>query len=180
MSVGDFAGDAVPARLFYSPPGKLTPEELERLWEVFVKIGERWGARSDNALYQRSQWLEFVTLKCEEDPSYLAEYHNAIKVLDSLQTDGRTDWEVVFVSHGIDPETPPTTRLGHFRVFVVVEFIKVWLASGGFRSYGAGNYNGYVSGSRFAVVTAYRRVPPPGQPPEDQAPNPQTGPIPAP
>jgi hypothetical protein len=150
----------------------LQQAELDKLWEVFVRIGKTWGAAGDDPLYQRSQWLEFIAARCKEEPSYLAEYRSGLGVLAELKaTHGDGVWDVLFFNHGVTPG-PPATRLGHLRVFVVEEFIKVWLTTGGFRSYGAGNYNSYVSGSRFAVLPAYRRV---GAAP--QAPAPQTGPL---
>lgn len=171
MIGGPIARQELPGRLLPSNPGNLTAGQIEELWEVFVHIGNTWGTPEEEPLYQRSQWLEFLKVKTEQEPSYLAEYRSGLDVLGELERlygDGR--WQKLFFEHGVTGS--PTTRLAHLRVFVVDEFIKVWLTSGGFKSYGAGNYNSYISGSRFAVRPAYRR---PGQ--DKQAPAPQTEPL---
>ncbi|HYT88618.1 MAG TPA: hypothetical protein VEL76_07905 [Gemmataceae bacterium] len=158
----------LPPYLLPSNTGHLSALEVEGLWEVFVHIGQTWGAVGADPLYQRSQWLEFLQVKTEEAPSYLEEYRSALAVLAELRevhSDGM--WQKLFFEHGTT--SPPTTRLAHLRTFVVEEFIKVWLTSGGFKTYGAGNYNSYVSGSRFAVRPPYRRMPS-----ESQTPSPQT------
>ena len=150
MIGGAISHEELPARLIHSGPGKLADDEIESLWEVFVHIGRTWGESKDDPGYQRSQWLEFVHVKTEREPSYLGEYRNALRVLAELreaQQEGM--WDKLFFEHGAGDK--PTTRLGHLRTFVVEEFIKVWLTSGGFKTYGAGNYNSYISGSRFAV-----------------------------
>lgn len=179
MIGGNVSAEAVPAHPIASPPGELGGDELERLWEVFAAIGRVWWPGGGDPLYQRSQWLEFIGVKCGEEPSYRGEYRNALVVLAELKQQHRDDvWDRLFFNHGV-PAGPPLTRLAHFRVFVVEEFIKVWLTTGGFRAFGAGNYNSFVSGSRFAVKPAYRRVlpvaPPPPSPPASPTspPNPQ-------
>ena len=158
MIGGPFSKQELPAHLLTSDPVALNADEVGRLWELFDHIGRTWGARDDDPLYQRSQWLEFLQVRTEHAPSYVAEYRNAIQVLDELRrVEGDEMWQKLLFAHGTSG--PPITRLGHLRVFVVEEFIQVWLTSGGFKSYGAGNYNSYISGSRFAVRAPYRRVP---------------------
>jgi hypothetical protein len=165
------ANQELPAHLLPSSTGPLEAAEIEGLWEVFVHIGRTWGAEGADPLYQRSQWLEFLQVKTQQAPSYLQEYRSGLEVLAELyRLHGEEMWQKLFFDHGTT--SPPTTRLAHLRTFVVEEFIKVWLTSGGFKTYGAGNYNSYVSGSRFAVRLPYRRAAS-----EPQTPRPQTGPL---
>lgn len=171
MIGGPISRQEFPIRLLPSNPGRLAAGQVEGLWEVFVHIGKTWGAPEEEPLYQRSQWLEFLNVKTEQEPSYLAEYRSGLEVLNELERlHGEGRWQKLFFEHGVTG--PPTTRLAHLRVFVVEEFIKVWLTSGGFKSYGAGNYNSYISGSRSAVRPPYRRL---AQ--DKQAPSPQTEPL---
>ena len=171
MIGGEIAkSDAGTGRVF-SKPGELARADLAVLWDLFVEIGRTWGDPKDDPNYQRSQWLEFIELKTKEAPSYLAEYQYGAEVYRELREiygDGLA--QALFFEHGAAEF--PASRLAHFRTHVVEEFIQVWLTTGGFRAYGAGNYNSYVSGSRFAVRDAYRRLPT-----SDQAPRPQTGPA---
>ena len=50
----------------------------------------------------------------------------------------------------------PDTSISRLRRFVVEEFIRVYVASGGFRTYGGKNYGGFVSGSRYRQSPPYR------------------------
>jgi len=147
--------------LLPSDCGDLAPAEIDRLWKVVVAIAEHWGEPDDDPLLCRSQWLEFVHVRTSREPSYLAEYRSAIGVLDHLKAErGERAFEWLLFESGLKPGDPPMTALGHLKKYVVDEFIRVWLAAGGFRSYGAGNYNGYVGGSRFAVRPPYRTFTP--------------------
>ena len=168
MIGGAIAQEDVGSAMLSSALGKMDQPEMDGLWEVFDHIGRTWGAEDANPLYQRSQWLEFLHVKTQEDPSYVGEYRNGVEVLRELhQLYQEEMWHKLFFEHGVGDSK--TSRLAHLRKFVVEEFIQVWLTSGGFKTYGAGNYNSYVSGSRFAVTPAYRRLPT-----SPQAPNPQT------
>jgi hypothetical protein len=136
----------------------LDPEQIDRLWKIFVEIARTWGDPKTDPMPQRSQWLEFVQLRTGREPSYLEEYHNALRVLDDLKAQhGRNAVTKLVRDPGIKSDDPATTPLAHAKKYVVEEFIRVWLATGGFRAYGAGNYNGYISGSRFGVRPSYRQ-----------------------
>ena len=158
----------LPERLLPAEPGPISPNDLEILWQLFVAIATAWGGNrhesnghaldrggSPDPLAQRSQWLEFIEARTLTAPSYGGEYRSAVLVLEELsRVHGPAIWDELLF--GASRSAPPTSRLGHLRRYVVEEFIKVWLASGGFKAFGAGNFNGYVSGSRFAVQAPYR------------------------
>jgi hypothetical protein len=153
----------LPSGLLPSPLGRLSPEEIDQLWDIFVAIARTWGRPDADPMPMRSQWLEFVELRVGQAPSYLVEYQNAIAVLAGWKTDQN---EAALTNLLCDSSAQPgpastlahTTPAAHLKRYVVDEFIRVWLAAGGFREYGAGNYNGYISGSRFAVRPAYRQL----------------------
>jgi hypothetical protein len=158
--VGERAEEAVSPSLMGSGIGSLEPEEVERLWEVFRAIAEAWGSPGTDPALQYSQWLEFVKLRTEQAPSYLAEYRSAVEVLEELtRRYGQGVLRRLLFELGGQTADAATTRLAHVKIYVVDEFIRVWLATGGFRAFGAGNYNGYISGSRFAVQPPYRTLP---------------------
>jgi hypothetical protein len=150
--------------LLRSDRGDLRPEQIERLWEVFVAISKTWGDPATEPLSQRSQWLEFLHVRTRQDPSYLEEYRQGIQVLEEWKTvHGAGAMTKLLTESGIKSTDPPTSPIAHVKKYVVDEFIRVWLATGGFRNYGAGNYNGYISGSRFAVRPPYRMLPTAGR-----------------
>ncbi len=166
MIGGAVAATPVSETMLRGAPGTLSANELQQLWRVFAAIARTWGAEGDNPDYQYSQWREFVTIRTTTEPSYLAEYRAGLEVLAELvQFYGESLWHPLFFAHAAEPGT----RLAHFRQYVVEEFMQVWLTAGGFKTYGAGNYNSYVSGSRFAVTPPYRFLPT-----STQAPLPQT------
>src|SRR5271156_1726550 len=77
----------LPSGLLPSPLGRLSPEEIDQLWDIFVAIARTWGHPDADPMPLRSQWLEFVELRVGQAPSYLAEYQNAIAVLAGWKTD---------------------------------------------------------------------------------------------
>ncbi|MGD9644713.1 MAG: hypothetical protein AB7U73_03310 [Pirellulales bacterium] len=155
MSTGAPTADELPERLLPARPGRLTPAELRPLWELFAAIGDAWSDGSLPPERQRSHWLEFIEVRTLTEPSYVAEYRSALLALEELrQQHGSGMWQELFF--GETRTAPLTTRRGHLRRYVVEEFIRVWLTSGGFKEFGAGNYNSFVSGSRYAVNSPYR------------------------
>lgn len=173
---GPYGAQPASPKLFSTSPGSLTEEEQETLWELFQQIGRVWNNVWNDSAGQRSSWLEFVTIRCHEAPSYLEEYRNAIRVIEELTaTHGLVEgYERLFL-HGELADgslrSPIRTRLDHAKVYVVNEFIRVQIVAGGFRGFGADengknrekhrpyNYNGFVRGSRYnrtQRVRAYR------------------------
>lgn len=180
MSSALLLDEELPERLLPAEPGPVSPDDLKILWQLFVAIATAWGSGgrrghesngqasnghtspesisasgSPDPLALRSQWLEFIEVRTRIAPSYGGEYRSAVLVLEELsRVHGPAVWDELLF--GASRSAPPTSRLGHLRRYVVEEFIKVWLAVGGFKAFGAGNFNGYVSGSRFAVQSPYR------------------------
>jgi hypothetical protein len=157
-----------PEDIYPSDPKALEPEQLESLWRIFVAINRKWalfrddgGEPTAHALSgARSSWREFVRLRAEpteshHGPSYHAEYLNAIEVVRRLrQADADNAFEILFAVGTGGAEAPPETAglemeaLLHAKHFVVDEFMKVIVVAGGFREFGATNYNGFMAGSR--------------------------------
>jgi hypothetical protein len=179
MTSAQLSNAELPERLLPAEPGPVSPGDLEILWQLFVAIATAWGDGcrghesnghasgghtslesalghgSPDPLALRSQWLEFIEARTLTAPSYGAEYRSAVLTLEELnRVHGSAMWDELLF--GESRGASVTSRLGHLRRYVVEEFIKVWLVSGGFKAFGAGNYNGYVSGSRFAVQSPYR------------------------
>ena len=144
---------------------ELTQYEREALWRIFQAIGSMWKNLHSSALDSanlKSSWLEFIEAKTHFEPSYVAEYSNAVLVVDELietycegdrsgfstpkgsLTGGdwekfwkfsRPAFEKLFLDNGIPKNKPPTTRLAHAKRFVIDEFIRVNIVASGFRSF---------------------------------------------
>lgn len=152
--------------LLPSVTGSLEPGEIEALWELFQQVGRIWNNAFNDSAGQRSSWLEFVTLRCLEEPSYLEEYHSAIRVIQELiQEHGLVDgYRRLLLNEELSQATKKRegikTRLHHAKVYVVDEFIRMQVVAGGFRGFGgnnrAYNYNGFVRGTRYNRVQRVR------------------------
>jgi hypothetical protein len=145
---------------------RLTAYERESLWRLFVEIGRCWDDVLEDSANLKSSWLEFVEARTTTAPSYVAEYANAVAVIDELRQlyGERNAYTLLLLRSGV-PDGPPATSLAHAKRYVVDEFIRVNVVASGFKSFGGRNYNGYIEGSRYNTkprVRAY--VPAPAAP----------------
>lgn len=178
---GEVCRQRLTSALLPSEPRALTQTEIAGLWRIFVAIGTIW----ENTVYDsaglKSSWLEFLTQKTRIQPSYVAEYVNALVVVEELRAMYSTEaFAKLFLDNGLPRDSMGCTmialdtRLGHAKHFVVDEFIRVQIVAGGFRNFirpqTAGiraennvNYNGYISGSRFNRIKPVRPYEDPSQ-----------------
>ena len=145
----------------------LTEHERDMLWDLFQEIGKCWqnvrepSPGNFDSSNLRSTWLEFIEAKTTQEPSYVAEYSNAVSVIEELvDIYGKEDaFKRLFLENGI-PQGLPLTRIGHAKRYVVDEFIRVQVTGSGFKHFGGRNYKGYLGGSRYTIggqVRAYRQ-----------------------
>src|SRR4051794_31122454 len=92
----------------------LTDYERDSLWRLFCEIGRCWHDVINDSANLKSTWLEFIETRTTNSPSYVAEYSNAVSVVDELiEIHGEVDaFALLFLSKGI-PDGPPVTRLAH-------------------------------------------------------------------
>lgn len=166
----EFCNTSVSPGLFNGAGQSLTPYEKVRLWEVFQAIGIAWEDLHPNKTDSsnlKSSWLDFINAKTESEPSYVAEYSNAVSCIDELEDKYGTEdaYHLLFFKNKI-PSGPPLTKLAHFKKFVIDEFIRVNIVASGFKSFGGPdnhgkNYKGYLGGSRYnlrARVKSYEPI----------------------
>jgi hypothetical protein len=143
-----------------SPPSAMPPAEVvDTLWSLFVAIGEHWRLQDDPAPY-RLRFETFIANRIDLNPLYDGHYKQGAALLDALiATHGaKSAFETVF---GDKPRIAaaglPSTPLEALQRFIADEFIALRLAVGGFRSFGALNYPGYIGGANIAgEATPYR------------------------
>lgn len=176
---GEFCNAELEPQLLPVLGQKLTPAELKGLWKLFQAIGYVWKDTSPfhkDSSTLKSSWLEFIEAKTETDPSYTAEYSNAVLVVEELKEIYKSKaYKVLFLEYKIpiinvsnDPKKPKMmplllTRIAHAKKLVVDEFIRVNVIASGFKSFGGEdykgkNYKGYIGGSRYNLrprVRAY-------------------------
>jgi len=160
--------------IIFSEPCTLSENQIEKLWQIFAQIGDHWKDVYNESKNLKSAWLEMVKVKTQQQPSYSAEYNNAILVIEELtQLYGEQDaYQQLFFNYKIPQSQPEkdlekphallTTRLAHAKYYVVNEFIRMQVLSGGFKHFGGQsnssgevikvkgvNYKGFVKGSRY-------------------------------
>lgn len=175
---GDYCNSPLAPQLLPVLGQKLTPGERHSLWMLFQAIGYCWNTPNKyhpDSSTLKSSWLEFIEAKTNSDPSYIAEYSNAVLVIDELkEINGEEAYEILFLEYkipeidiGTNPNKPRmmpliTTRIAHTKKFVIDEFIRVAITAGGFKSFGGKNYKGYIGGSRFTLRPRVRAFIPEG------------------
>jgi hypothetical protein len=155
------------------PPQELSEQQTEQLWNIFTQIGEHWKDTHNASKNLRSSWLEMVKVKTTEQPSYYAEYVNAIAVMHELSEIYGEDeaFEKIFFEYKIptDPQTSKkldlSTLISHCKYYVIDEFIRMQVLAGAFKHFGGEskqndtnetikvkgvNYKGFIKGSRYA------------------------------
>lgn len=166
---GEVCRQKLASQLLPAEPRELTRAEIDGLRRIFVAIGTVWRNTVHDSAGLESSWLEFLGQKTRIQPSYVAEYTNALRVVDELDSlyDASVVFEKFFLHHGI-PAGSLDTRLAHAKHFVVDEFIRVQIVAGGFKNFiqphpAAGirpdnivNYNGFIAGSRFNRIKPVR------------------------
>jgi hypothetical protein len=168
------------SQLLLAEPRELTRAEIDGLWRIFAAIGRTWQNTVHDSAGLRSSWLEFVAEKTLVRPSYVAEYTNALEVVEELVAlYGESDaFAKLFLDNGIPVDAKGYyrlgTRLAHAKYFVVDEFIRVQIVAGGFRNFirphlpnilpeNIVNYNGFIAGSRFNRIKPVRAYEEPAQ-----------------
>lgn len=155
---GFLCRDSVDSSMLSARGQKLTPAEYDSLWRIFQEIGRCWKnlfPKATDSANLKSSWLDFILAKTETEPSYSAEYSNAVVCVNELiEIYGEKEaYRRLFLENGI-PDGPPLTRIAHVKKYVINEFIRVNVVASGFKSFGAPenrgrNYKGYLGGSRY-------------------------------
>ncbi|TWU09734.1 hypothetical protein [Allorhodopirellula heiligendammensis] len=134
----------------------LTDDQVEVLWRLFVAIHTCWGdEQACRVEDMASRWREFIQVKIAGTPSYWKHYVDACDILAELEEEHGSDlYAFLFMEGQVHRSTEK--QIVAFKRYVVDEFIRVYVNSGGFRSFGGRNYAGFVSGSRFRTQRPYR------------------------
>jgi hypothetical protein len=174
MIGGEVCKQRLVTQLLPAEPRGLTRAEIDGLWRIFVAIGTIWKNTVHDSAGLKSSWLEFLTEKSMIRPSYVAEYVNALEVVEELirMYQETHAFEMLFLHNGVPLDSkgnyPLDTRLAHAKHFVVDEFIRVQIVAGGFKNFirpqqktgilpeNIVNYNGFIAGSRFNRIKPVR------------------------
>jgi hypothetical protein len=118
------------------------------MWTLFQQIARFWECAEDVQTY-RSRFIGFMLDRIQLNPLYREYYATASAAIEKLveQHGGEDDsaYEFLFTDPAIN-QPPPETALELARQRVSNEFVAVYLALGGFKTFGARNYPGYFGG----------------------------------
>src|SRR5512139_3658291 len=103
MIGGEVCKQRLAIQLLAAEPRKLTRAEIDGLWRIFVAIGRIWKNTVHDSAGLKSSWLEFLTEKSMIQPSYVAEYVNALEVVEELirMYQEPHAFEMLFLHNGI-------------------------------------------------------------------------------
>jgi hypothetical protein len=148
------------AEMLPAPDYPLSNDEIAKLWSLFTAIADHWKLTDLDVGLFRSRWLDMLEARCSGAPDYRGEYVNAVEVSEALVTAlGReTAIDTIYGKTVVTTAAQATTRLGHAKFFVINDFIRCFIACGGFRGFvpHARNYSGFMGGSRFREWTSVR------------------------
>ncbi|MBV1686351.1 hypothetical protein KRR38_01355 [Novosphingobium sp. G106] len=124
---------------------------------MFVAIGTYWKLGDDPEPY-RSRLKVFMDNRIAISPLYRGYYSTAAEVIaDLIAAQGNEKaFETLFKIKV--PDGVPSTAIDVAKRFVVNEFITMRLAFGGFKSFGARNFNGYFGGTNDPSDRPYRGI----------------------
>jgi hypothetical protein len=159
-----FWDEPLPPAMLTEFTDPLSGKQIDTLWSMFVAIDTHWRLGFPVNLL-RSRWLDMIEARRGEDPDYTAEYDNAVRVFEAMgDVLGReAAIEKFYLQTKIVKVEEALTRLGHAKFFVGNDFIRCFIACGGFRGFvsKARNYTGFMGGSRFREWPPVRTRPRP-------------------
>ncbi|MDK3025461.1 hypothetical protein QO239_22965 [Cupriavidus taiwanensis] len=126
----------------------LSDDINEAMWRLFRAIGDHWQIAGDPSPF-RSRLQSFMANRIALMPLYSDYYNIAKRVVDEL-TEQLGSEEAAYQEIFTNKDalgTPPTTPLALTRQSVANEFLTLYMALGGFNSFGALNWPGYFGGA---------------------------------
>lgn len=121
---------------------QISSATLEAMWALFVAIGNFW-QNVDDPAPMRSNFEVFIHNRIAFNPMYAATYGLAAEVIEELKEEHGDPGGYAFLfTNNLANEAPPDTPLQWTRQLVSNEFVALQLALGGFKAFGAKNYDG--------------------------------------
>ena len=144
--------EVIDTKMIESSGEALTELQFASLWVMFTAIPRHWELDfSVNIL--RSRWLDMIEAQSAGAADYRGEYANAASVFDAMANVlGESEAiNTLFGKTIVTKAEDAKTRLGHAKFHVVNDFIRCFVATGGFRGFvkNSRNYAGFMGGSRF-------------------------------
>lgn len=152
MNTVDFWDDPLPIEILPPPNTPLDDSQINELWSMFGGIAIHWDLKIEVELL-RSRWLDMLEARSSGAPGYRAEYVNAARVFKELveKFGDAAAIAKIYEHTKVTDAKQATTRLAHAKFYVANDFIRCFVATGGFRGFvpKARNYTGFMGGSRF-------------------------------
>jgi len=131
----------------------LSGEEVDVLWSLFSAIATHWQVEKIDPELMRSRWLDMLGARSSGQVDFRGEYRHAAEVW-KLMVDKLTEPVAItklFADTVVTKEDQAKSRIAHVKFYVANDFIRCFVAKGGFRGFveNARNYTGFMGGSRF-------------------------------
>jgi len=134
----------------FEPPRPLKEEELGLLWDLFCAIPTHWGLTFNTQLL-RSRWNDMIAVRSSGPPDRRHAFVDAAAVFKALRNQQPEHLKLIFSDTVVRESKDGMTRLEHAKLFVINDFLRCFVAMGGFRAFvpEGRNYTGFLGGSRF-------------------------------
>jgi hypothetical protein len=151
--VAEFWDEALPVDMLTAGDQPLSREEVDALWSMFRAISVHWQMEKIDPELMRSRWLDMLEARCSGQVDFRGEYRHAAEVW-KLMVDKLTEPIAVtklFTETVVTKEDQAKSRIAHVKFYVANDFIRCFVAKGGFRGFveKARNHTGFMGGSRF-------------------------------
>jgi hypothetical protein len=151
--VAEFWDEALPVDMLTAGDQPLSREEVDALWSMFRVISVHWQMEKIEPELMRSRWLDMLEARCSGKVDFRGEYRHAAEVWE-LMVDKLTEPIAItklFTGTVVTKEDQAKSRIAHVKFYVANDFIRCFVAKGGFRGFveKARNHTGFMGGSRF-------------------------------
>lgn len=151
--MAEFWDEALPVGMLPEGDQPLSNEELDVLWSIFGAIATHWKAEKIDPELMRSRWLDMLEARCSGEENFRGEYRHAVEVWKAM-VDKLTEPSAItklYADTVVVMEDQAKTRIAHVKFYVANDFIRCFVAKGGFRAFveKARNHSGFMGGSRF-------------------------------
>lgn len=149
----EFWDEVLPVDMLAAGDQPLSREEIDVLWSMFCAITTYWQTEKIDAELMRSRWLDMLEARSSGQVDFRGEYRHAAEVWKVMVCNLTEPSAIIklYADTVVEKEDQAKTRISHVKFYVANDFIRCFVAKGGFRGFveNARNYTGFMGGSRF-------------------------------
>lgn len=151
--MADFWDEELPVGMLAEGDQPLSMEEVDTLWSMFRAIAIYWQTDNIDSELMRSRWLDMIEARSSGQVSFRGEYRHAAEVWKAMVHKLTESGAItkLYADTIVVKEDQAKTHIAHVKFYVANDFIRCFVATGGFRGFveKARNYTGFMGGSRY-------------------------------